>query len=276
MPSICIISSGTENLNIVKVCQKLFILHSLFIDTLFRPYQDKEAEFVVQRVQQIMEYMTTQWATHFILSPTIELSLKYSSSSTLKPFSVIPLFQNYLKHCLQHSLIWKIGFVGGYSDIGQIESFFSTISKEHQLTENQKNTKKFQQPLSKRSKDTSMREYFSRLYSPRSLLINKTIKEDLRYFKDANIDTLIPLNYSYFNYQRTISSHFNQRKQKFHKRETVEEILQKLIPPSITTASSNITTIYYTWSAHLINNKKHEALLSNWWKNKIEYKPINL
>lgn len=101
------------------------------------------------------------------------------------------------------------------------------MTKDYQLTDNQKTTKKFN--LSKWAKDVSMREYFSRLYSSRNLLINKTIKEDLKYFKDANVDTLIPLNYSYFNYQRTIASYLNPKKYKFHKRDKVEEIFASII-----------------------------------------------
>ena len=93
-----------------------------------------------------------------------------------------------------------------------------------------------------------MREYFARLFSPRQLLINKTIKQDLRYFKDANVDTIIPLNYSYFNYQKVITNFFNQKKQKFHKREIIESIFKEMITKEekLLTSNSQLLTIYYT------------------------------
>jgi hypothetical protein len=247
---------------------------------LFWPYQDKENTFLEERIIKIMEYMSTQWASHFILSPMIELLLLQNPKefAIRNPQSVIiPLFTKYLTYCLNHSLIGKIGFVGWYSEISQIESLFETMNKEYILTENQKNTKKFK--LSKRTKDTSMRWYFTRLFSSRDMMINKIIKTDLRYFKDADVDTIIPLDYSYFNYQKTVTSFFNQKKQRFHKREIVENIFKNIVEQNkkLTTNNLEPITIYYTGSLHLISeNKKREALLSQWWQETIEYKKINL
>lgn len=117
--------------------------------------------------------------------------------------------------------------------------------KSYQPTDKQKTTKKFH--LSKWTKDVSMRTYFSRLYSSRSLIINKTIKEDLTYFKDANIDTLIPLQYSYFDYQRTITSYLNPKKYKFHKRNIMEEIFKDLIEKEkLVKQNLQVVTIYHT------------------------------
>ena len=119
------------------------------------------------------------------------------------------------------------------------------MTKDYQLTDNQKTTKKFH--LSKWTKDVSMRTYFSRLYSSRNLIINKTIKEDLTYFKDANIDTLIPLQYSYFDYQRTITSYLNPKKYKFHKRNIMEEIFKDLIEKEkLVKQNLQVVTIYHT------------------------------
>ena len=269
---LCIISSWTENLNIVKLCQQLSIDYTIVLDSLFWPYQDKENIFLEERIITIMEYMSTQWATHFILPPALELNLSHNNST----FNILPLFKNYLIYCLNHSLVGKIGFVGWYSDISQIESLFETISKEHLLTDNQQNTKKFK--LSKRRKDTSMRWYFTRLFSSRDMMINKIIKTDLRYFKDANIDTIIPLDYSYFNYQKTICSFFNQKKQKFHKRDVLKEVFINLIKEKkLPTVNSTLLTLHYTWSLHLISeHKKWEALLSQWWLNTIDYTYLNI
>lgn len=59
------------------------------------------------------------------------------------------------------------------------------------------------------------------------MIVNTMIKFDLKYYKDAGVDTIIPLNYSYFAYQKTITSFFNQKKQKFHKRDILKEMFQK-------------------------------------------------
>lgn len=281
MTNICIISSWTENLNIIKLCQRLSLQHNVVLDSMFWPHQDKEIESTKTRVIKIMDYMSTQWATHFILSPSIELKL-LKTNSTFKiqdsKFIILPLFTNYLNYCLQHSLVGKIGFVWWYADVSQIESLFENIADEYQPTEIQKNIKKFQQPLAKRTKDTSMRWYFARSFSPRNMMINKTIKFDLRYFKDANVDTIIPLDYSYFNFQKTITSFFNPKKQKFHTRDILQTLFSNIVEQqSLSTYTSTQITIYHTWSLHLISqDKKWERLLSQWQQKTIEYTHITI
>jgi hypothetical protein len=274
MTNICIITSGIENLNIVNLCQKLSISHTIIVDSLFWPYQDKDTIQKTQRTEDIISYMKSQWITHFICHPTIELALLENNKNRT---DIIPLFTNYINYCLNHSLIGKIWFVWWYSDLNQIESIFENIKQHYKTTDNQKNIKKFK--LSKRTKDTSMRWYFPRLFSPRQMMVNKIITTDLRYFKDANIDTIIPLDYSYFNFQKTITSFFNQKKQKFHKRDILENIFKNIIQQNNTLITNNIQliTVYYTWSLHLIqDNKKWKRLLSQWQQKNIEYKNITI
>ena len=73
-----------------------------------------------------------------------------------------------------------------------------------------------------------MRKYYLTTLSYSHFMANKSIKFDLRYFKDCEIDTLIPLNYEFFNYERTITKYFNHKKQKFHKLENIEIIFEWL------------------------------------------------
>lgn len=113
------------------------------------------------------------------------------------------------------------------------------LSKQYRLQPHQLNTRSFHQPLAQRTKDTSLWNYLKQYTGARTTMINKIIKFDLKYFKDANVDTLIPLRYEYFSYQRTISQFFNQKKQKFHKRSVIQELSHALFP----TIEDTITTI---------------------------------
>ncbi len=275
-----ILTSGLDSLPLVKLCQQSETPFCIIADNEGRPYQDKDPERLIERTKKLVKKAEEIWCTYIIASPIQELLIKKEDiDRNRQDVIIIPLFQSYLNHCLEHSLVGKIWFVGWYSDLCLIESLFPDIAKNYILTDNQKTTKRFQVPLSKRCKDTSMRNYFLRLFSPRQLLINKTIKEDLRYFKDANIDTLIPLSYSYFNYQRTITSYFNQKKQKFHKRDTVEKLFNETTKKETLWSFKMLWTLqlYYTWSSHLFtNHKKVERLLSQGKINSIEYKKINL
>jgi len=103
------------------------------------------------------------------------------------------------------------------------------LSKDYKLTENQSKIKKFHIPFKFWSKEVQMWKYFSRKLSFSSLMVNRIIKFDLRYFKDANVDSLIPFNYEYFNYQNTIFKFFNYKKQRFQKLENLEKIFSDFL-----------------------------------------------
>ena len=96
-------------------------------------------------------------------------------------------------------------------------------AKNYSLTDNQKSIKKFQSPFAYRTKEVSMRKYYLTTLSYSDFMVNKVIKFDMRYFKDAMTDTVIPLNYGYFNFQNTLSKFFNFKKIRFHKLEKIEE-----------------------------------------------------
>lgn len=110
--------------------------------------------------------------------------------------NIMPLFQTYvLDYCFHYSLVGKIGLVGDWSDTQVAQPLFETFAKSYSLTDNQKSTAKFQQPFAQWVKEAPMRKYFLTTISYSDPLVNRVVKHDLRYFKDANVDTLIPLNY---------------------------------------------------------------------------------
>lgn len=106
------------------------------------------------------------------------------------------------------------------------QKLVNELSKDYKLLENQQNIKKFNFPFSFWCKEMQMWKYFANNLSFSNFMVNKVLKFDLRYFKDSNVDTIIPMNYEYFNYQRTIVKFFNQKKQKFHKLEKLEDVFK--------------------------------------------------
>ncbi len=266
-----IITSSTESYNLIKLCHQFWLEYMIFADTKFWPYQDKTDETLKERFELLATQAKKSWCTHFFVSPRIELLFK--ESTTILP--LIPLFQSYLARAYRWSLIGKIGYFGGYYDVELINTLHKDLAQHHILTDKQKTTKKFLSPLAKRTKDTSMRTFFLRILSGRNMMINKIIKFDLKYFKDADVDTLIPLSRSYFNYQTSISSFFNPKKQKFHKREVVVEVFQELVEElklsSLPKEISENRTIFVSGSPHLLQSKKREILASWGWKFKLLY-----
>jgi len=90
------------------------------------------------------------------------------------------------------------------------------LEKRFSLTENQLSTKPFHSPFAYRCKDVRMWKYFLRSLQPREYMVNKVVKFDLKYFSDAMVDTIVPLNYAFFAFEKTIQRFFNPKKQKFH------------------------------------------------------------
>jgi hypothetical protein len=58
------------------------------------------------------------------------------------------------------------------------------------------------------------------------------MKNDLRYFKDAYVDTILPMHYHNFRMQRSIKSFFNFHKIRFHDFSIVEGCFNNLIEKS--------------------------------------------
>ena len=83
-------------------------------------------------------------------------------------------------------------------------------------------------------------------------LVNRIIKQDLRYFKDANVDTLIPLNYSYFHVEKSIHNVCNTKKMKFHGVKELESIFyeQKII------SSHYSVSVYCTGHGEFLTREK--------------------
>jgi hypothetical protein len=89
-----------------------------------------------------------------------------------------------------------------------------------------------------------------------NMMVNKVIKFDLRYFKDALVDTVIPLNYAYFHYQQTISKYFNFKKIRFHKIEKLENCWENLASSFNLQASSYTVTVYHTSHVDFLKAEK--------------------
>ncbi|MFZ5341012.1 MAG: hypothetical protein ACOZBL_00065 [Patescibacteria group bacterium] len=59
------------------------------------------------------------------------------------------------------------------------------MSSKYLLNDNQKNIKKFHFPFAIWKKNVNMWKFFVMNLGARDWMINRTIREDLRYFKDA-------------------------------------------------------------------------------------------
>ena len=116
-----------------------------------------------------------------------------------------------------------------------MQSLVAAQAERYQLTASQQATKKFHFPFAYRVKAAHARPAGIADLGNHNPYLIRTLKNDLKYFKDANVDTILPLHYHYFRMQRTIKGYFNFRKTRFHDLSVVEECFVSLtkspLPP---------------------------------------------
>jgi len=150
----------------------------------------------------------------------------------------------------------KIGIVGDFADKEVSQSLLKDLAHQYILTDGQQSIKKFHAPFVYRSKETSLWKYYLTGLSYSNILVNTVIKLDLRYFKDAIVDTVIPFNYWYFHYQNTITKFLNFKHIRFHKLETLEHIFQSLTHEMWLIPSHYSVRVVYTWNCEFLRREK--------------------
>lgn len=270
-----IISSGNENLALFEHLNKFNHDYILYYDQNNSFLGDKDFDFWKEKIIKGIETLLEKKCEKIIIDPVFELAFYQDKTKNKKHHEyseyIIPLFSLYLhNYCFKYSLIGKIGIFWDFSSIQKAQELITNEAKKYTLTEKQKTIKKFHFPLKYWTKETTMWKYFLNNLSFSNFMVNKIIKFDMRYFKNANIDTIIPLNYWYFSYQRTLSKYFTFSKQRFHKKEKLYTILDKYLETNQEEKYS--ITILANGTTHFIEkNKKLLRLLQKGKETKIKY-----
>jgi len=271
---IWIISSWSETLSLFKFLTKYNHDYVVYYDFFHWPYGDKTFEQSFACVQQWIDYLTQQNVDGIILPPVYELHVMQNAlfheggEFKIQKKKILPLFSRYVSdYCFAHSLVGKIGLMWDFADIEVAQKLFQAIEKTYILSPAQQNIKKFHFPFAYRTKELPLWKYYLNGLSYSNILINKIIKFDLRYFKDAMVDTLIPLNYGYFNYQSTISKFLNFKKIRFHPLEKLEKIFDWLMIDERIVEKDYWITVAYTWHPEFLKREKRLLWLLQKWKN---------
>lgn len=223
-----IISSWRDTLSLFKFLSSYDNEYLVYVDQEFFPYWEKSLDCVMDRIRRGWDFLTKKWAKLIILDPVYELALKYLWED-LK-FKIMPLFQEYLKnYAFKYSLVWKIWVLTDFWSLPAVQNLLEKEEKDYLRTDEQKNIKKFSYPFHYRVKSTW--SWVANIYDMwvHNPFLIRMLKNDLRYFKDAYIDTLLPMHYHYFRVQRTIKSFFNFNKTRFHDLSAVEECFKNLV-----------------------------------------------
>lgn len=275
---IWIITSGSETLSLFTFLSKYDHDYVVYYDFFHWPYGDKPFDQSLACVEKGIDYLVKQGVDHIILPPVYELHyLAKSKKQEALSLKVLPLFTTYvLEYAFKYSLVGKLGLFWDFSDVEVAQSLIKKLEGEYILELNQTSIKKFHFPFTYRVKETPLWKYYLTSLSYSHILVNKIIKFDLRYFKDAMVDTIIPLNYGYFHYHNTITKFLNFKKIRFHTLETLETIFQRLIiGPKKPMKSIYSVKIAYTWTCELLLREKRLVwLLQRGKASKIEWEKI--
>jgi hypothetical protein len=109
-------------------------------------------------------------------------------------------------------------------------------------TQQQTQIKKFRFPFEYRVKIAGPRTRGIQQLGVHNPYLIRTLKNDLRYFKDARVDTVIPLHYEYFRMQRTMKAFFKTKKIRFWDLSHIELCFKQLTEGKESTYSIHIQT----------------------------------
>jgi len=234
---------------------------------------DSSQEFVMNRVSLGIDFLLSKGVDVIIVSPIVELLLNSWTLDYISKIQILPLFSRYvLDECLPFSLVGKIGFMGDYLDVKIGQDLLKKLTANLVLTDNQRGIKKFHFPLAWWGKEVRLWNPLLENLSWSSTLLNTLIKNDLKYFKNAAVDTVIPMNYSYFWVQKTLQHLFNFNKTRFHGIEKLETVFQKLVTGK---SSTYKVSVFHTGHGEfLTRNKRLLWLLDKWKSGKVDIAKI--
>ena len=225
--NIGIVSSWTDTLALFKFLTRYNNEYLVYCDQTNFPYEEKSLDYVLEHIERAWEFLITKWAEVIILDPVYELALKYLGKEI--SFKIMPLFQKYLhEYAFKYSLVGKIWILSDFWVNWRVQGFFEKEEESYAPTDDQKSIKKFSYPFHYWVRSASSWVYnINDLWVHNPYLI-RTMKNDLRFFKDAYVDTILPMHYHYFIMQRTIKSFFNSNNIKFHDLSVVEDCFKNI------------------------------------------------
>ena len=269
--NIGIVSSWVDTLVLFKFLTRYDNNYFVYCDQEYFPYWEKSLDCVLNRIKSIGEFLKSKWADIIIIDPVYELALKHKIENVW--FDVLPLFQRYLhEYAFKYSLVGKIWVLSDFWSVKNVQNFFEMEEKNYILSDEQKSIKKFSYPFHYWIKPmSSWTKNINDLWVHNPFLI-RTMKNDLRYFKDAYVDTILPMHYNYFYMQRAIKSFFNFRKIRFHDFSVIEKCFDELVKKEST---EYWISVWINQPSDFIVRYKHLMWLMQRWKSiKLDVKEI--
>lgn len=264
---IWVVMSWYEMIPMIQVLQQYNHTYHIFVDWAYWPWLHKSFALQKERALFAMHSLEEK-VDAFIVPPSIELAL-LKTWNTIKP--ILPIFQTYItQHVLPYSLVGKLWLLCSHTHMYDtdcstlLDGYLHTVATSHELTKNQSFISSFHTSFPFWKKDVAMWMYFLWQYGNRHWMVRKTIKHDLRYFFDAWVDTLVPMDWWFLSYESVLSSRTKRKKIRFHGKNALTEVCQQYVD---TAHDHTYALRAYTTDTQcpLSREKKYQLLLSKWW-----------
>lgn len=210
---LAVYSSGPEAFPLFHVLKNNPVDVFLVIDRNVWPIDDKWSDLRQHSLDQFFATAKENACDAVILPPMVELALSQNDTST--PLPVVPLYSEYVRKVVEHSLVGKIGLLTESIDHDHAQELISTLLAEH--------PHKLGKTWSFRKKSVPLRKTFLLHLSVKDWMVRKVIKTDLRYFKDAGVDTLLPTSRAHCAFQSLIKHMVSWKRMRFHGYECLED-----------------------------------------------------
>lgn len=210
-----------------------------------------------QIMKKGINYLIDQWVDHIICPPTIELHYQQQYPK------ILPIFQQYIAHTTQHSIVGKIGFIWSATQCQDINLHRWDITSQHQATSKQVSNRHYNNNLPIWTSIDLHLTHRLLDHKPDHFIINHTIKWLIRPLKNAAVDTIIWLDRAYYACDVSLTHHCRGISR--HRSDILKQIFSSswsLLKPLGVSWSYSIT-IHHTGTLHdLEQNKKLQWLLA--------------
>lgn len=242
---IAIIAWNTSDFYISKLIPKhmdiVFVLENQWWDLHTLDIHDS-----MTLLQKHIDSLVQQGIKYIILPPVFEIYFRYHSKSDYNHI-ILPIFETFFKEqVLPFSIVWKLCVVWNPDHSRVIETTLTSLCKSHILTSNQSKNRYFHKDRIIYHYDTTV---FGTLYDMwHSRFVNKLIKVVLKKDQRWAPDSIIPMNYGYLKWTRTIHS-FTSKKIRFYGKQYIIDAIGKYIWiwSNVIEWNKYNYTLYYTW-----------------------------
>lgn len=262
-----IVGSGYDMLPLFTVLHTVEHDFHIFWDQAYGSRTEKSLLLQRERIEQGIVYLREQGVEKIIVPMWYELECGSEHSD------IIELYSSYLHDIVfPHSLVGKIGGIGvSGSDLMQhMQKLLWKHASLHVLTARQSATKAFQKPFSWRMDSMRLFVHMVADRGNRDRMLRKLLKQYMRYFTDAAVDTLLPCDRSFLRADTLMRKLCRERKLKYHGRESFVQLWKNITTERL--PSPYAVTIHMTdTSVPKILSKKRRFLLERGTSSPIKY-----